>query len=95
MLCICHKDNKIWLLHYDSISHLKAKFNIGQNKSKYNKYLVTEKNIVNKLNDFFIKTKKFIMSDCMIPTSVYQQQEHTYRSLRENKINKFYKIYLS
>ena len=87
MICICRKDNKIWVFDYKLISHLKSKLNIGSTKSKYNKYLVNSIELIKSLSNYYNDFNKFTLKECLNPTSIFQQQEQFYRSLREKKIS--------
>jgi hypothetical protein len=85
ILCVCDEDKKMWLIPYNEVSGLKT---IGiAKKSKYNKYEISNENLIEKLNYYYssINKNKFDILDT--PTSKSQQQEQLYRKIREDKIN--------
>ena len=85
LLCICEEDKKIWLIPYEEVHGLKT---IGiANKSKYNKYEVSNENLIEKLNIYYDLINKYEFDILNTPTSKSQQQELEYRNLRESKIN--------
>jgi hypothetical protein len=85
MVCYCIDENKFWIMRYEDIAHLKYKLNISM-KSKYNKYLTNETNIIDKFNKYYETTKLFELEYCLKPTNIYQQREQIYRRTRELKL---------
>jgi hypothetical protein len=85
LLCICEEDKKMWLIPYEEVTGLKT---IGiASKSKYNKYEVNIKNLVEKLNIYYNLINKFDFNTLNTPTNCTQKQELEYRKLRETKID--------
>jgi hypothetical protein len=85
ILCICDEDKKIWLIPYEEVNGLKT---IGiAKKSKYNKYEVTNNNLIEKLNFYYTSINKSQFDVLDTPTSKSQQQEQQYRKIRETKID--------
>jgi len=85
ILCICDEDKKIWLIPYEEVNGLKT---IGiAKKSKYNKYEVTNNNLIEKLNIYYTSINKSQFDVLDTPTSKSQQQEQQYRKIRETKID--------
>jgi hypothetical protein len=85
LLCICEEDKKMWLIPYEEVTGLKT---IGiASKSKYNKYEVNVKNLVEKLNIYYNLINKFDFNTLNTPINFSQKQELEYRKLRETKID--------
>lgn len=85
LLCICDEDKNMWLIPYEEVKGLKT---IGiAKKSKYNKYEVTNENLIEKLTNYYKLINKFEFNILDTPTSKTQKQEQEYRNIRENKIN--------
>ena len=85
LLCICDEDKKMWLIPYEEVKGLKT-IGIAQ-KSKYNKYEVSQENLIEKLNNYYFTINKFEFKILDTPTSVTQQQEQKYRKIRESTID--------
>ena len=86
ILLYCVEDNKMWLIPENIIGEQK-KISIGYNKSKYNIYQINENTVINKLNELYNNTSKFIFDVLNNPTNFYQQREQIFRNFREEKIN--------
>ena len=86
ILLYCVEDNKMWLIPENIIGNQK-KISIGYNKSKYNIYQINENTVINKLNELYNNTSKFIFDVLNNPTNFYQQREQIFRNFREEKIN--------
>ena len=72
LLCICEEDKKMWLIPYEEVTGLKT---IGiASKSKYNKYEVNIKNLVEKLNIYYNLINKFDFNTLNTPTNCTQKQ---------------------
>ena len=85
LLCICDEDKKMWLIPYEEVKGLKT-IGVAQ-KSKYNKYEVSQENLIEKLNNYYTTINKFEFKILDTPTSITHQQEQKYREIRETKIN--------
>ena len=85
ILLYCVEDNKMWLIPENIIGEQK-KISIGYNKSKYNIYQINENTVINKLNELYNNTSKFIFNILNNPTNFYQQREQFFRKYREEKI---------
>lgn len=85
LLCMCDEDKRMWLIPYEDVKGLKT---IGiANKSKYNKYEVNAENLIEKLRHYYSIIHTLSFEDSNIPTSVSQQQELKYRTIRQQKID--------
>jgi hypothetical protein len=85
MLCICEEDKKMWLIPYESVKGLKT-IGVAQ-KSIYNKYEVSEENLIEKLLEYYDSSKKFEFNVLNTPTSETQKQEQKYRKIRESMLD--------
>lgn len=86
IICVCINENKIWVLPYDAIKHLKNSLNISI-KSKYNKYLVEDNNMLeNHISNLSKSIKHVSKKEAFIPISISQQQEQNYASIRTKAI---------
>jgi hypothetical protein len=84
ILCVCDEDKKMWLIPYEEVKGLKT---IGiAKKSKYNKYEINTDNLIEKLNYYYKLSSKTNFDILDTPTSKTQQQEQSYRKMREEKI---------
>jgi hypothetical protein len=86
LILLSIEDKKIWLLD-GSVSKNLCNISIGATNSKYNKYLVNETNIYDKITEFYNNKKLFIKEECLKPISLASQQEQKYRRIRENKLD--------
>ena len=86
LLFYCCQDESMWVFPENIIGDQK-KVSIGYKKSKYNIYKVTKENIVEQLNELYIKTSKFNFDTLNKPINIYQQREQEFRNYRENKID--------
>ena len=87
IVCICIKDNKIWVLDNDHVKG-KIKLNIGlSDVSSYFKYQVDKTKLCDVLTNKYIDVDKMYLEYCMIPRNICQQQEQEYRTLREQHIS--------
>jgi hypothetical protein len=86
ILLYCIEDKKMWIIPENIINNQK-KISIGYNKSKYDCYNVSEKDIIYKLNEFYNNTTKFNFNIINTPTNIYQQREQIFRKYREQIIN--------
>jgi hypothetical protein len=75
----------MWLIPYEEVKGLKT-IGIAQ-KSKYNKYEVSQENLIEKLNNYYLTINKFEFKILDTPISVTQQQEQKYREIRESTID--------
>jgi hypothetical protein len=87
IMCNCINDNKLWILPHNDIAHLKENLNISINKSKYNKYLVTQNNVFEHISQYISHMEHFTLETCMIPISPAQKQEHEYALIRQKYIS--------
>jgi hypothetical protein len=87
IMCNCLDDNKLWVLPYNEIAHLKANFNININKSKYDKFLVTKENVFECISKYTSEIEHFTLEECMIPVSNQQKQEYEYSLIRQQYIS--------
>ena len=87
ILCFCEKDKKMWLIPYEDIFGTTTS-SIGISiKSKYNKYEVTNENVIEKLNHYYELCNKLSFTILDTPTSDGGKQEQQYRKIRENKLD--------
>ena len=94
LLCYCLSDNAMWLIPFESVSHVKHTINIGiTEKSFYNKYRVNENTIISKLIEYYNSAKPNKSENLMIPTNVCQQNEIKYRKIREEFFLNFIKFF--
>jgi hypothetical protein len=85
-ICVSIDDEKIWIIPYSHIAQLKS-INISM-KSKYNKYLVEDNNLIHK--NIEIYEKDYIINnieELQIPISILQKREQEYSKKREIIIN--------
>jgi hypothetical protein len=85
ILCICLEDKRMWGFTQENIQGL-IKLSIGLNKSKYDKYELTENTIIEALN----KNYELLKNDfdiLNIPTNIYQQREQEFRKYREGVLD--------
>ena len=75
----------MWLIPYDDVNGFKT-IGVAQ-KSKYNKYEVTNENLIEKLSCYYELLNKFEFNALNIPTNKCQKQEQEYRKIRETKLN--------
>lgn len=87
IVCISLNDNKIWILEYEAVKHLKNSLSIGKINSIYKKYEVSHDNIIPLLKNYYSKYNLFNKEICMIPQSKEQQQEQLYANRRIEKLN--------
>ena len=85
ILLYCVEDNKMWLIPENIIGEQK-KISIGYNKSKYNIYQINENSVINKLNELYNNTSKFIFDVLNNPINFYQQREQIFKKYRQEKI---------
>lgn len=85
LLFYCCEDDTMWLIP-ENIIGTQKKVSIGYYKSKYNIYKVNKDNIINKLNELYNITSKFIFDVLNNPTNFYQQREQIFKKYREEKI---------
>ena len=85
ILLYCVEDNKMWLIPENIIGEQK-KISIGYNKSKYNIYQINENTVINKLNELYSNTSKFIFDVLNNPTNFYQQREQIFKKYRQERI---------
>ena len=90
ILLYCVEDKSMWIIPENIIGNQK-KISIGFNRSKYNNYKINENSLINKLNELYIQTNKFIFDTINTPINIYQQREQLFRNYREEKI-KFIKF---
>lgn len=86
-LCICEKDNKVWCVEHHDVKHLKYKMNIS-NKSKYNKYELSNHSLTEKLIEIYQTYLEFKLlstyQKSISPKNIYQQREQEYIKIRES-----------
>ena len=87
IMCNCLNDDKLWILPYDAIEHLKENLNISINRSRYNKYLVTPDNIFEHVSKYINELEYVTLEKSMIPVSDQQKQEYEYSLIREQYIS--------
>lgn len=86
VLCMCMKDEKVWLFDNSQVIG-KKKMNIGvTEKSEYFSCQVKKESLGESLHRSYALYRKFSMQHGMKPRSVQQQQEQDYRRLREKGI---------
>lgn len=86
IVCICLKDEKLWVLDNTEVFG-KSKLNIGvTTKSEYLVNQVSSKNVSEKLHTIYALSSKVRYASGMLPLSINQQQEQSYRLLREQKL---------
>ena len=86
LICICISENKIWVIPYNDIK-VKNKLNISINKSKYNKYLVSNNLEINKfIEEYTDNIKKESLKFWCTPDNILQIREQKYREKREKFI---------
>ena len=84
ILCICEEDGRLWSIPYSDIEGITT---IGiASKSKYNKYEISEYNIIENLNYYYENIPLFSYNELNVPKSHTQIQELFYKNLREQKI---------
>ncbi len=83
ILCICEEDKRMWLFPYEEIKGV-TKIHIGI-KSKYNEYEIT--NNLEKLYEYYQKTKKFTYEELDKPLCIYTERERDFYRYRESKID--------
>lgn len=83
ILCICEEDKRMWLFPYEELNGI-SKIHVGI-KSKYNEYEIT--NNLEKLYEYYQKTKKFIYEELDKPLCIYTEREREFYRYRESKIN--------
>lgn len=81
IMCNCVKDDKLWIMPYNVLSHLKH-LSISSNKSKYNQYLVSSENVYDRILILIADMKTFTSEELLTPISKAQIQEQTYSSIR-------------
>lgn len=86
ILCFCETDKKMWLIPYEDIIEITSSIGISL-KSKYNKYEVTNENVIEKLNYYYEICNKLSFTILDTPTSKTGKQEQQYRKNRENKLD--------
>lgn len=86
ILCICKNANKMWLIPYNNVKNLTS-ISIGLNKSKYDIYEIDEKNIINKIFNFYKINNKFNCELLNLPKSKNQLQEYEFSKIRKNKLS--------
>lgn len=87
IVCVCLGDKRTWILDGDTIPFLKGNLNIGAgNSSKYSKYEVNETKMCEVFTDMYKTKPLFTESECLIPISDQQKQEHMYRQIRETQV---------
>lgn len=85
IICVCMDENKIWVLPFDTIKHLKT-LNISI-KSKYNEYLIDDNNnLHNYVQQLSKSIKFFTKEEALMPISTWQQQEQIYATIRTKAI---------
>lgn len=86
IICVCTNENKIWVLPFDAIQHLKDSLNISI-ISKYNKYLVEDNNALeNHISNLSQSIKYFTKEEAFTPLSPCQKQEQIYATIRTKAI---------
>jgi hypothetical protein len=86
LICICISENKIWIIPYNDIN-VKNKLNISINKSKYNKYLVSDNLYINKfIEKYSDNIKKESFKFWFTPGNILQRREQDYLVKRETFI---------
>lgn len=86
IMCNCLEENKLWVLPFHAISHLKnGNLNISE-KSKYNLYLVTDKNVYEYIIKLIPNIRYFTLEECMKPQSPQQIQEYEYVNIRKEHL---------
>ncbi len=86
IICVCIKENKLWIIPFDAVKHLKNGLNISI-KSKYNKYLVDDSNsLENHISNLSKSIKLFTKEEAFTPISIFQQQEQNYANIRIKNI---------
>ena len=86
ILCFCEEDKKMWLIPYEEVIGITSSISISV-KSKYNKYEVTNENIIEKLNHYYELCNKLSFTILDTPISDGGKQEQQYRKNRENKLD--------
>lgn len=85
IICYCLEEDKLWLMSYNFVSHLKGNLNISK-KSKYNKFLVSKDTIYEHILKYISYIKYVKYEECMIPQSQQQIQEYEYINIREEHL---------
>jgi len=86
ILCICLKDDKMWVLDNTQVM-LKNKLNIGvTEKSEYFMYQVKTTDLAESMHLNYALYNKFNKTTGVLPITIQQKQEQIYRRLRENAI---------
>lgn len=86
IVCVCISEEKIWIIPFNDLK-LKNSLNISV-VSKYNKYFVENKEIINEdIEKHIDKIKLLSLDDCMIPVAELQKREQEYANKRKKYIN--------
>jgi hypothetical protein len=85
IICVCIKEEKLWIFPYESINHIK-RLNISKT-SKYNKYIVNSTNITKIIDEYSLKCFRDSIDELLIPQSIHQKREQEYVKKRESYIN--------
>lgn len=87
IICFCINLEKLWVLDHTQLVG-KTQINIGlTDKSELYPYELNMSSLCDRLHIDYAKERKYRKGYCMIPKSVFQQQEHFYRNLREENIH--------
>ena len=87
IFCMSINDEKLWIFDYTNIIGAKSTLNIGRtSRSEYYDFMIKKENLIELMHQKYALYPKFMAEYIMKPKNIYQQQEQSFRKLRETNL---------